>query len=253
MTLRWQVGATQTSLELAVPAHPVEPQAVLPALRRLVEEAVALSVRELQGAGKTVSCKAGCAACCRQLVSISDIEAHAIAEMVERMPDARRAHVQERFAETERRLAAIKPPDDIIEALNGPGRKAFAIEYFRYGVPCPFLEDESCSIYDDRPLVCREYLVHTPSERCSRLGEGGIGVVPVSHASKAMFRMSTIHDRPRETRVPLSLLPYWLARRPGKFGRTGAEEWIMRFVLSMEQADEEEEAAARREQIQPAC
>ena len=35
-------------------------------------------------------------------------------------------------------------------------------EYFQLGIPCPFLEEESCSIYHDRPITCREYLVTSP-------------------------------------------------------------------------------------------
>jgi len=42
------------------------------------------------------------------------------------------------------------------------------MEYFYEGVACPFLEEESCSIHPDRPLSCREYLVTSPAEYCSR-------------------------------------------------------------------------------------
>jgi Fe-S-cluster containining protein len=248
VALQWHVGDTPLPLELPVPVLPVEPQAVLPALRKLVNEVVAFSVKELEQTGRTVSCKAGCGACCRQLVSISDIEAWAIADVIKHMPAERHAHAMARFADAERRLTAIKPPDEIIEALNGPDRRALAIAYFRYGVACPFLEDESCSIYPDRPLVCREYLVHTPAERCSRLGESGsgIGKMPISHASKALFRMSTFDEQRTETRVPLSLLPYWVARHPRNLTRASGDAWMIRFVRSMEQADLEEEEAWRK-------
>ncbi|HKU96440.1 MAG TPA: YkgJ family cysteine cluster protein [Vineibacter sp.] len=246
VNLQWHVEDIEVPLELSMPADPVEPQAVLPALQTLVNEVVAVSVKLLESRNKTVSCKAGCGACCRQIVPISDIEAHAIAEVIERMPDERRAHVMARFADAEQRLAAIKPLDQMIEEINGANRYEFAVEYFKYGVACPFLEDESCSIYPDRPLICREYLVHTPVENCSKVGEGGIGVVPISRASNALFRMSTIHDKPRETRVPLSLVPYWVARHPKNFKLTNGSDWIMRFVFSMEQADIEEEEAWQR-------
>lgn len=250
VSLQWHVGDTPLPLELPVPALPVEPQAILPALQKLVSEVVALSVKALEGTNRTVTCKAGCAACCRQLISISDIEAYAIDAVIERMPQERRAHVLERFADAERQLAAIKPPDDIIEALNGPDRDVFAITYFKYGVACPFLEDERCSIYSDRPLVCREYLVHTPAERCLKVGESGIGVVPLSHPSKALFRMSTVRDKRTSTRVPLSLLPYWIARHPKTVKLAGGGEWMIRFVRSMELADEEEDAAWQRAKTQ---
>ena len=246
VSLTWHVDDIELPLELAVPGPPVEPQAILPALQKLVNEVVDLSVKVLAGKGKTVSCKAGCGACCRQIVPISDIEAYAIGEVIERMPEARRAHVMQRFADAERQLAAIKPLDQIVDGLNGPDRYEFAVAYFKYGVACPFLEDESCSIYHDRPLICREYLVHTPAERCAKVGEGGIGVVPISRTSKALFRMTAVQDKPVETRVPLSLVPWWIARHPKNLKLAGGGEWMMRFVRSMEQADIEEVEAWER-------
>ena len=45
-------------------------------------------------------------------------------------------------------------------------RAALSIEYFKFGIACPFLEDESCSIHPDRPMACREYLVSSPAENC---------------------------------------------------------------------------------------
>lgn len=247
VNLQWHVEDIEVPLELTLPADPVEPQAVLPALQKLVKEVVDISVKLLESrSDKTVTCKAGCGACCRQVVPISDIEAHAIAAVIERMPEERRAHVMARFADVERQLAELKPLDEIIEAFNKPGRWEFARKYFKYGVACPFLEDESCSIYPDRPLVCREYLVHTPVENCSDVTKGGVSVVPINRVSKALFRMSTIHDQPHETRVPLSLVPYWVARNPKNYGLTNGSEWIMRFVFSMEQADIDEEESRQQ-------
>jgi Fe-S-cluster containining protein len=243
MMLRWYAGDTEVPVELVLPAADVEPQAVLPALQKLVNEVVAVSVRELEASGRSVSCTAGCGACCRQLVAIADFEAHAIAELVERMPEERRAHVRRRFAEAERQLAERQSLDQIVDALNGPDRYEFALVYFRYGVACPFLENESCSIYEDRPLICREYLVHTPAEHCTAVGQRKIGVVPVTRSSKALFRMSTIHARPSETRVPLSLVPWWVARHPKDFKPTNGSDWMMRFVAAMEQSDIEDEEA----------
>ncbi|HJQ56950.1 MAG TPA: YkgJ family cysteine cluster protein [Vineibacter sp.] len=246
MTLRWDVGDKELPLEFSLPAQPVEPQAILPALRQLVNDVVAASVEELENHGRHVTCKAGCGACCRQVVPIADFEAHAIAALIENMPEERRNHVRERFADAERRLAAARPPDEMIAAINGDDRYDFAVEYFKIGVACPFLEDESCSIYTDRPLICREYLVYTPVERCAKVGEPGIGVVPINRASKALYRLSTMHNTQAELRVPLSLVPYWTARNPARFPMTNGAEWVMRFVAAMAQADAEEARAEQR-------
>ena len=58
--------------------------------------------------------------------------------------------------------------------------------WFGLGVACPFLEDESCGIHENRPLVCREYQVTSPSAVCSRLYREPVErvemTVRVSHA-----------------------------------------------------------------------
>jgi Fe-S-cluster containining protein len=41
--------------------------------------------------------------------------------------------------------------------------------YWSLKIACPFLEDESCSIYADRPMICREYHVTTPVGYCESL------------------------------------------------------------------------------------
>lgn len=51
------------------------------------------------------------------------------------------------------------------------------MRYFQQQIACPFLEHESCTIYAERPLVCREYHVTSPPEHCARLYE--IEVAPV--------------------------------------------------------------------------
>ena len=43
--------------------------------------------------------------------------------------------------------------------------------YFRQRLACPFLEDESVAFTRRVHLVCREYHVTSPAERCARLFE----------------------------------------------------------------------------------
>src|SRR6267142_4110839 len=52
-------------------------------------------------------------------------------------------------------------------------------EYFSLGIACPFLEDEACSIYADRPITCREYLVTSPAVNCAAPTAETVSMVPL--------------------------------------------------------------------------
>ena len=160
----WEMG-----FQVGVPEAPIAVTELLPLAQNLSNAIVDATVQEIETRGGKISCCKGCGACCRQLVPISDVEARYIAELVESLPEPRRSQVKARFEDAVKRLAEA----GLLEKLRQPecwyreGYREFGLEYFRQGIPCPFLEDEACSIYPDRPVTCREFLVTTPSEKLS--------------------------------------------------------------------------------------
>jgi Fe-S-cluster containining protein len=177
-TLR--IGGQVMPVRFTVPAGRCGAEALLPDLRRLATQVIDHAVAAVEQDGQRVSCAKGCGACCRQMVPVSPVEARELARIVAAMPPERAAAVRRRFADARQRMEAANlgstrgnPDDD--QAAYGP----YSLAYFRQGVPCPFLEDESCSIHPDRPLVCREYLVTTPPEACAAIGAGRVRRVPV--------------------------------------------------------------------------
>jgi hypothetical protein len=82
--------------------------------------------------------------------------------------------------------------------------------YFRLQMPCPFLEDESCSIYADRPMVCREYHVTSPAERCAKLFEQPVDrvEVPVRLGDVITRTAQRVNEIPAYS-VPLVLALEW--------------------------------------------
>ena len=52
-------------------------------------------------------------------------------------------------------------------SLDRETAHALGLKYFALGIPCPFLEEERCTIHEIRPLRCREYLVVSPAEHCA--------------------------------------------------------------------------------------
>lgn len=158
------IGGEPVLFELTVPAGPVAVEDVLPVFQGLSSLFAQRAAARAETAGRSISCRAGCGACCRQLVPIAAAEARALARLVEAMPEPRRTQVRDRFAAAVATVRGMELFDRLSEPLE---RQIEAgLEYFRLGVPCPFLENEACSIHPDRPLSCREYLVVSPAENC---------------------------------------------------------------------------------------
>jgi Fe-S-cluster containining protein len=157
------VGGEQLPLELCVPAGPVTVETLLPILRGLSSLFSDRAAARAEAAGRPISCRAGCGACCRQLVALAPSEARALARLVDAMPDPRRTMIRQRFD------AALQQLGDLIDRMptgTEEERTELSFEYFKLGIACPFLENESCSIHPDRPMACREYLVSSPAENC---------------------------------------------------------------------------------------
>ena len=209
-------------VEFALGQQPVG--ALLPVARQLSHELITITLNSACQDGKTVSCKAGCGACCRQLVAISLAEAQSLAEVVAAMPSERQTIVRDRFAAAIKRLedGGLLSGDEpkgqralLANPAEYPVVTAVAKRYFRQQIACPFLEDESCSIHPDRPLVCRGYHVTSPAEDCARLYETPIeSVEPPIHLSDVMTEVThKVAGAPLAT-IPLVLSLEWSEAHP---------------------------------------
>jgi len=193
MSLR--VAGEVVSVVLDVPAGPAGVDDLLPALQALDDALVRHATEQAERSGRRISCRAGCGACCRQLVPVSEVEARRLAELVRSLPDAERAAVEERFARalealsSNGLLARLREPEAI---LDRPERRRVGLEYFSRGVACPFLVNESCSIHPDRPLACREYLVTSPAQHCANPTPETVDQVEMpTRLSRALMRFAS--------------------------------------------------------------
>jgi Fe-S-cluster containining protein len=160
---------------------------LLPIFQAITEELTARGIAREAAAGRSVSCRAGCGACCRQVVPLAAVEARAIADLVAAMPEARRETVTARFIAARATLAAagITTRAADVAAMDRPARDAYGRAYFRLGLACPFLEAENCSIHPDRPLACREYLVTSPASACADPNDDSVRPVPLAGRASA--------------------------------------------------------------------
>jgi Fe-S-cluster containining protein len=196
------------SARIQVPAEPVRPVDLLPILHQLDDALIGAAVE-----GKRISCRAGCGACCRQMVPISEAEARYLADMIASMPEEQRARVTVRFAQATELLAlsGLLERLRVAAASDAEERHGLGLEYFRLGLACPFLENESCSIHPHRPASCREYLVTSPAENCSAPRAGNIDTVDLpAQVSRVLYRFGDGRGEESARWMPLPLLLDWV-------------------------------------------
>ncbi|HEX8566715.1 MAG TPA: YkgJ family cysteine cluster protein [Pyrinomonadaceae bacterium] len=156
-------------MQMTVPAKPVKMSRMLPIFQAMTSSFAGVGEAAAISRGEEISCTKGCGACCRQAVPLMEIEVYQIRDLVENMPEPRRTEVKRRFSEAFSHFVEngwFEKMSHFNEMTPPDGLKT-VMEYFYEGVPCPFLEDESCSIHLERPLICREYLVTSPAEYCA--------------------------------------------------------------------------------------
>jgi Fe-S-cluster containining protein len=214
---------------LTAPVAPVTRRQMLPLVRSLSDAAVDIACQGARDQGQPVSCKLGCAACCRQAVIVAPEEARLLRDLVEAMPEPRRSTVKARFAEIVRRLeeAGLRPKMETIGSLPPEEVSRLGLAYFHLYPDCPFLEDEACSIYEERPLACREYLVISPAEHCSNLS---------AHTIKQLrlpFKTTTAYARLGEEQAErvspwmlLTLALEWAEDHPTETPSRPGPEWV---------------------------
>jgi Fe-S-cluster containining protein len=182
----------------------------LPFLRALDDRAIDVAVRQAEGRGAKVSCRAGCAACCKaQPVPVTPPEAYALWRLVEGLPEERRAEIRRRFADRVERLRGAGLDKAYLErdpTLTRQRARGVAERYFQLGLVCPFLENDRCSIYAERPFVCRQYLVTSPAALCDDPLHNPVQPVamPVAAASATLEAAARVLGAEQYT-VPLVL------------------------------------------------
>lgn len=120
----------------------------------------------------TVACRRGCSLCCYSWVGASAPEVFRIARYVRRQSDVDRA------------MQRIEQANQITLGRNEDQR-------LQRRTPCALLDGAICTVYPDRPLVCRG-MASTSVTACERAFEDGVTAIP-RPAGIAMLRAHHAH------------------------------------------------------------
>src|SRR5580698_6530439 len=229
-----------------VPAGRTTLTELLPIVQNLENAIIGKVTEEAAACGKPISCRAGCGACCRQLVPLNLFEAEALTDWIRTLPEERQKALAERFHQALSALRDAGVIDAILKnervADEEPNRQ-LAIDYFHAAVACPFLENESCSIHPIRPLACREYLVTSPPELCQDPSVNNVhGVMLPVKISRALYSFGREMEQDLRGWIPLVFLLAWAksGARPGEFVAGTGQEVLRKFLGKLSELAEQE-------------
>ncbi len=235
--IKISVNGVPLEMQMTVPAKPVKPQRMLPIFQQMSNSFVEMGISAVENSGAKISCEKGCSACCRQPIPLAEIEAYKIAEVVENLPAPRRTAIKKRFDEACRRFYEIRWFEKLDECayLSKEEREKVILEYFYENVACPFLENGACSIYQERPLACREYLVTSPAENCSKPSPATVHLVELPIKSAETLRQ--IGDSKNLNAIvnflPLILALKWTEIHADEFPEKTGERWMADFFQKL--------------------
>lgn len=169
-------------------------------------------VAEKRAAHHRASCTKGCAACCYQIVYVTDPEALLIAESLLRdraqltgvLPRLReQALYSERFRDQESDLSNLW---------------ADRVGYFDGRQPCAFLDANLCAIYPERPIACRVYYVVSPPAECNGPSGTTVTVVDTSDLQLKQAEFAAAASAPRDPNLaPLANAVLWALHAACKY------------------------------------
>ena len=228
--LSLNVDGYRIKADVSFPPGRLRAPDMLPVYRQISDAVTQVMVTREQQAGKTISCHKGCSACCKRLyVEVTEVEAYRLHDVIRALPKRHRQRVENRFASIRNQVADAGMYDDIMEMhIHDEARQQLGADYYQLGIECPFLENDACSVYQERPLACREYLVTSPVDECARLQQGKVQRVnfPGSAIGYAMRMTRSASDEAKL--VPLALLPSWIEQNPEPVRSADGVELLMR-------------------------
>jgi len=143
--LKLDVYDNKLDFQIAASAKCVKLSAIVPTARTIASQVACAVLKNFRNQNHDVPCCQRCAPLCHELVKLSVPEVFCLAEEITKMPDYQKNIVLKSHIEgPEKTLNQTK---EISANLN---------------LPCPFLVDDTCTIYSKRPIACRQKIAIAP-------------------------------------------------------------------------------------------
>lgn len=150
VSLKTPAGNLEASISAPTQVIPISD--IVPLLRSFGERAMGMEEEKHTSIGVTISCQKGCAACCRMMVPVSPPEAFSLKRAISRLSEVQQTHIQARITDTQAKLneagllGRLVQLSETRQQLSDENIEPINQAYYAQRLPCPFLENEVCSI-----------------------------------------------------------------------------------------------------------
>jgi len=220
---------------------------IVPAARTVCERITEITTEKVCQEAGHIACRAGCCACCHYLVPLSVPEAMRLVQDISSPHESRQKLVQRAWLLTARRILRKRPPQEVTAEPGDtpPNLKSLSDWYRSLKQVCPFLREGLCTIYEIRPLACREYFVKGSCRACrGGHGSGQPVEIPV-RTTEVLGRLAAELEGTTVEAVMLPLVSVWHQANRKRAEQTWpATEIAERFVTITKETAEKNIAAA---------
>lgn len=204
---------------------------LVPVARILCDSVVTSVCQGLADKGKQISCVKGCSHCCHYLVGVTAAEAFCIYREIMAMSDTRQAAIISESITAAQAIAAKGLGD--MKATDPSGLSHW---YGDLDISCPALRDGVCSMYEQRPLACRECLTTSDPDRCRKDSvEAAESVLLPLSAARVMMKTSDQVRQDTSQVVPFAIALPWCDANAGEDRLFDAELLAGTFVKALQE------------------
>ena len=211
---------------------------IIPLARTICDKITDIVVDNVRDKGSHIPCRKGCATCCElYLIPLSVPEVCRLNQEISTSPPQWREHIWQTSLLAARRILSQKPPETFIDqtedtSVVSPEKLNLVSDWYSsLSLPCPFLRDGRCSIYEKRPLACREHFVKGSADACSgKSGMAEVVKIPVNMPNALAQLAAELEDTDQES-VMLPLALVWFEQNRQRALRSWpAAKMVNRFL-----------------------
>ncbi len=215
---------------------------IVPLARTICSKINDVVIKNIQNNGEQIPCYKGCSACCKRcLVPLSVPEAFRLKDEIDQAQAHKRHSIRRNCLIASRHLVTHKTTKKFVhQSAESPSNNPAHLNlisdwYSSLKLTCPFLSQDICTIYEQRPLACREHFIIGSTEGCKN-GDSLAEVVDMPiRMSNALVQLSSELEGTTMEAVILPLILLWCEENKKRVERTWPfEMMVKRFVEIIE-------------------